>query len=65
MTITLLDLQHVAQMKGNPDSASGHTAISIEYAISVLEEMLKVEKRDNRYLHDLAKDKIKELKSIL
>jgi hypothetical protein len=64
MTITLLDLRHVAQMKGNPDSASGHTTISIEYAISVLEEVLDnvlMPGKSQKGIHD----KILELKALL
>jgi hypothetical protein len=39
--------------------------VSIEYAIGVLKELMRIEKRDNRYLHDLVKEKITELNNLL
>jgi len=38
---------------------------SIEYAISVLEELLKAEDRHDVFLHDITKAKVKELKLLL
>jgi len=53
--------------QGQMRSYTNHhlTNLSIEYAISVLEEILKTEKKENLFLHDVAIKKKKELQSLI
>jgi len=42
-----------------------HAVVSVQFTIEVLQGLLTAEKRDNRYLHDLAIEKVNELKQLI
>jgi len=65
MTKDALQEQHRMIIGINHGSSEDATKLSIEYAISVLEELLKAEDRHDVFLHDITKAKVKELKLLL
>ena len=61
----LADRHFNIYMERGGQESSQHANLSIQYAIEILEHLLKKEKKENIFLHDIVVKKTEALKKIL